>query len=120
MVERHRDCSQAHGLLTKSFTDDRGARLIKRDVDAIDDTGFEWIMLITGNEVVLEALQRRIRARADVDVVPQHSVVRQQASNGTAGDAVREAEAQIRCMELSRRIRLRQEFPLRVHLVLAE
>ena len=56
--------------------------MLKRVVEDIDDTWFKRIALKADNEAALEALQRRVKAAYDVEVVPQHSVNRPSASNG--------------------------------------
>ena len=111
MKDEHHGCTRARGLLTKALTDDRGARLTKRLVDKLDDTGFRRVILKSYNEPVLEAMHKRIKAASDVEIVPQHSIVRQRASNGMVENAIREVEGQNRTMTMALESRLRARVP---------
>ena len=103
--------TRAHGLLTKSLNDERGVELVKQVVEDLKDTGYTKIIMKSDNEITLIALRDKVKAVTDIEVVPQHPVVRQSASNGMVENAVREVEGTIRTMKLALEGRLRNRIP---------
>ena len=69
------------------------------------------IIMKSVNEITVIALRGKVEAVTDIEVVPQHPVVRQSASNGMIENAVREVEETIRTMKLALEARLRTRIP---------
>ena len=80
--ENLRGETRSHALLSKHVDASQGSHAIKSVVSDIECMGFKNIILNSGQEPVMRALQLQVKKRWAGEVVPRHSAVGQSASNG--------------------------------------